>query len=231
MLTPHLLRAYAWMQSRHPDILWRGDASRREIALTFDDGPHPRDTPEVLDVLAKHEVRATFFLIGKDVEKNQSLVKQIHAGGHEIGIHCYRHIPFPFERPNVLQQQLERTKTLISQACGISPTEIRDVRPPYGAFTSKTKSLLAEWGYRLVMWNCIPPHFTQPLSWTIQQVLEASISGSVIVLHDGHGHGSKAAQIVETIVPKIQSNGFEFVTINHMHDRKTTQPIIVRIHH
>ncbi len=231
MLTPHLLRAYAWMQSRHPDILWRGDASRREIALTFDDGPHPRDTPEVLDVLAKHEVRATFFLIGKDVEKNQSLVKQIHAGGHEIGIHCYRHIPFPFERPDVLQDQLERTKTLISQACGISSTEIRDVRPPYGAFTSKTKSLLAEWGYRLVMWNCIPPHFTQPLSWTIQQVLEASISGSVIVLHDGHGHGSKAAQIVETIVPKIQSNGFEFVTINHMHDRKTTQPIIVRIHH
>ncbi len=220
MVTPHLLRAYAWMQSRHPDILWRGDTSRREIALTFDDGPHPRDTPEVLDVLAKHEIRATFFLIGKDVEKNQRLVKQIHAGGHEIGIHCYRHIPFPFERPDVLHKQLEKTKTLISQACGISPTEIRDVRPPYGAFTSKTKSLLAEWGYRLVMWNCIPPHFTQPLSWTIQQILNASISGSIIVLHDGHGHGSKAAQIVETIVPKIKSQGFEFVTIKQMQDWK-----------
>ena len=75
MLTPHLLRAYAWMQSRHPDILWRGDASRREIALTFDDGPHPRDTPEVLDVLAKHEIRATFFLIGKVVESKQRHVK------------------------------------------------------------------------------------------------------------------------------------------------------------
>ncbi|HMS01087.1 MAG TPA: polysaccharide deacetylase family protein [Anaerolineales bacterium] len=220
MLTPHLLRAYAWMQSRHPDILWRGDASRREIALTFDDGPHPRDTPGVLETLAKHEVRATFFLIGKDVEKNQNLVKQIHAGGHEIGIHCYRHLPFPFERPDVLQNQLDKTKSLISQACGISPTEIRDVRPPYGMFTAKTKYLLAEWGYRLVMWNCIPPHFTQPLSWTIQQILEASIAGSIVVLHDGHGHGSKAAQIVETIVPKIKSQGFEFVTINHMQDRK-----------
>ena len=217
MLTSHLLRAYAWMQSRHPDILWRGDASRREIALTFDDGPHPRDTPEVLDVLAKHAVRATFFLIGKDVEKNQSLAKQIHTGGHEIGIHCYRHVPFPFEKPDVLRKQLEKTKTLISQACGIPPIEIRDVRPPYGAFTSKTKSLLAEWGYRLVMWNCIPPHFTQPLSWTIQQILNASISGSIIVLHDGHGHGSKAAQIVETIVPKIKSQGFEFVTVKRMH--------------
>lgn len=216
MITHLLLRLYSWMQARHPDILWRGDPSRREIALTFDDGPHPRDTPGVLDVLAKHEIRATFFLIGKDVESNQSLVKRIHTGGHEIGIHCYRHIPFAFEKQDVLQTQLERTRDLISQACGISAQEIRDVRPPYGAFTSKTKSLLAEWGYRLVMWNCIPPHFTQPLSWTIQQILNASISGSIIVLHDGHGHGSKAAQIVETIVPRIKSQGFEFVTIKQM---------------
>ena len=223
MLTPYLLRAYAWMQSRHPDILWRGDTSRREIALTFDDGPHPRDTPSVLDVLAKHEIKATFFLIGKDAERNQNLVKQIHARGHKIGIHCYRHIPFSFEKPDVLQKQLEKTKILISQACGISTSEIRDVRPPYGFITAKTKSMLAEWGYRLVMWNCIPPHFTQPLSWTIQQILNASIAGSIIVLHDGHGHGSKAAQIVETIVPKIKSQGFEFITINQMQDRKNTR--------
>ncbi|MBE7534245.1 MAG: polysaccharide deacetylase family protein [Anaerolineales bacterium] len=216
MLTPHLLRMYAWMQARHPDILWRGDPSRREIALTFDDGPHPRDTPKVLDALEKHEVRATFFLIGKDVENNQSLVKQIHAGGHEIGIHCYCHIPFPFEKPELLQKKLERTKMLISQACGISPAEIRNVRPPYGMFTAKTKALLAEWGYRLVMWNCIPPHFIQPLNWTIQQIADSSLSGSIIVLHDGHGHGSEVARIIEITAPQIRSQGFEFVAIRQM---------------
>lgn len=220
MITPLLLRGYAWMQARHPDILWRGDASRREIALTFDDGPHPRDTPGVLDVLAKHDIHATFFLIGRDVEKDQSLVKRIHAGGHQIGIHCHRHIPFPWEDPRRLQRQLEHTSSLIAHACGISSEDLKDIRPPYGFFTAKTKSMLTEWGYRLVMWNCIPPHFTQPLSWTIQQILDASVSGSIIVLHDGHGHGSKAAQIVETIVPKIKSQGFEFVTIKQMQDRK-----------
>lgn len=221
MITPLLLRGYAWMQSRHPDILWRGDPSRREIALTFDDGPHPRDTPGVLDVLAKHKIQATFFLIGANIQFNPSLVKYIREGGHQIGIHCYRHVPFSFETPEILRNQLERTKDSISQACGISPLEIRDVRPPYGFFTPRTKSMLAEWGYRLVMWNCIPPHFSQPLSWTIQQILDASIPGSIIVLHDGHGHGSRAAQIVETVAPKIKSQGFEFVTISQMQDGKS----------
>ncbi|MCC6297998.1 MAG: polysaccharide deacetylase family protein [Anaerolineales bacterium] len=213
MLTPLLLRFYAWMQARHPDTLWRGDPTRREIALTFDDGPHPRDTPRVLDMLAKHEVRATFFLIGGEIEKNQHLVKRIHAEGHGIGIHCHRHLPFPFEKPDTLKKHLQRTQDIIAQACGFSPT---DVRPPYGFFTAKTKSLLAEWGYRLVMWNCIPPHFLQPFGWTIQQIIDSSVSGSIIVLHDGHGHGSLAAQIVETGVPKLKAQSFEFVTIQQM---------------
>jgi len=80
--------------------------------------------------------------------------------------------------------------------------------------------MLTEWGYRLVMWNCIPPHFTQPLCWTIQQVLDSAIPGSIIVLHDGHGHGSKAAQIVELIVPELKKRGFALVTIRDMQNRK-----------
>lgn len=207
------------MQAHHPSVLWRGDASRREIALTFDDGPHPRDTPAVLEALAKHEIRATFFLIGKGIEQNKQLVTQIHEGGHQTGIHCYRHTPFSFEKQDALRNQLKRTQDLISQSCGIPAMEICDVRPPYGLFTTKTKSILTEWGYRLVMWNCIPPHFLQPFAWTIQQILDASLPGSIIVLHDGHGHGSRAAQIVEAIVPALKLRGFEFVTISQMRER------------
>lgn len=222
LITKALLHVYRSMQRRFPATLWHGDESRREIALTFDDGPHPRDTPGVLDVLAKHDVHATFFLIGRDVERVPHLVREIHERGHLIGIHCHRHIPFPLENPQVLRAHLDGTRHAIAGLCGVAPETIRDVRPPYGFFTKNTLSLLTRWKYRLVMWNCIPPHFTQPLSWTIQQVLDSSIPGSIIVLHDGHGHGSKAAQIVDTIVPKVKSQGIDFVTIEHMQSLKYT---------
>ena len=209
------------MKRWHPAILWFGDESRREIALTFDDGPHPKDTPQVLETLAKHNVHATFFLIGKYAEQHPNLVKQIHQSGHQLGIHCYRHLPFSFENPATLHTQLDRTRNAIADICGISPEAIRDLRPPYGAFTSKTTSLLNDWSYRLVMWNNIPPHWMQPVSWTISQIFDQIISGSVIVLHDGHGHGTKVAQILDSIVPRLKAQGFEFVTIEQMRERKS----------
>ena len=208
------------MQRRQPDVLWFGDGSRREIALTFDDGPHPRDTPGVLEVLAKHKVRATFFLIGRDVERVPHLVKEIHARGHRIGIHCHRHLPFPWEEPRTLRGHLDGTRNTIANLCGVSPETIRDVRPPYGLYTKDTLSQLRDWNYRLVMWNCIPPHFLQPLGWSIKQVMEAAVPGSIVVLHDGHGHGTLAVQILESILPGLKAEGYEFVTIEHMQEKK-----------
>ena len=211
-----LLRLYRSQQKRYPSILWQGDGSRREIALTFDDGPHPKDTPQVLEMLAKHNVHATFFLIGKHVEQYPHLVRQIHQSGHQLGIHCYHHLPFPLENPITLRAQLDQTRNALVEACGISDNAICNVRPPYGAFTLRTLSLLTAWGYRLVMWNSIPPHWMQPIDWTIKQVLNDAIPGSVIVLHDGHGHGAKVAQIADIIIPKLKALQFEFVTVEQM---------------
>jgi peptidoglycan/xylan/chitin deacetylase (PgdA/CDA1 family) len=216
IITTSLHRVYRALQNHHPDVLFLGDSSRREIALTFDDGPHLRDTPQVLNMLTKHEVHATFFLVGQYVEQYPHLVKQIRQSGHQIGIHCYRHLPFPLENASALKGQLNRTRIAIANACGISPETIRDVRPPYGLFTAHTLSCLTAWGYQLIIWSSIPQHWIQPTSWSIKQVLDEVIPGSVIVLHDGHGHGRKVAQIVDVIVPYLKSMGFEFVTIEQM---------------
>lgn len=204
------------LQRRYPEILFQGNVSRREIALTFDDGPHPRDTPRLLDVLERHRVRATFHLVGKSAERHPGLVRQIHQYGHQPALHCYRHIPFPLEEPAALRKGLDRTRSAIAEACGISPETIRDLRPPYGVFTARSRSLLAEWGFRLVMWNCMPPHWMQPVGRSIRQVLQALQPGAVIVLHDGHGHGARVAEIVEAIIPHALSLGLEFVTVEEM---------------
>jgi peptidoglycan/xylan/chitin deacetylase (PgdA/CDA1 family) len=222
IITQFLHRFYRLMQRRQPEVLWYGHESHREIALTFDDGPHPGDTPGVLDVLEKHGLQATFFLIGKDVEQNGKLVKEIHDRGHEIGIHCYRHRPFPFEDLQLLRKDLEETRNSLANLCDVSPGDLRDIRPPYGLFTHGTLSLFNEMGLRPVMWNCIPPHFLQPLSWSVKQVMDAALPGSIIVLHDGHGHGQKTAQIVDAVVPRLKAQGYEFVTIGQMQERKNS---------
>jgi len=211
-----LRRFYHTLQSRYPTTLFHGDVSRPEIALTFDDGPHPRDTPQVLDVLAKHDVHATFFLIGQDVEQYPNLVKQIHDCGHQLALHCYRHLPFPMENASTLKRQLGQSRNAIVNACGISPETIRHVRPPYGFFTANTLSLLNEWGYRLVLWDYMPLHFIQPTAWTIKQLVEPTAPGSIIVLHDGKGHGAKVASIVDTIIPMLKAKEFDFITIDDM---------------
>lgn len=223
-MTSSLRHYYDAAQQRHPDVLFQGDGSRREIALTFDDGPHPRDTPRLLDVLEKHQVRATFHLVGKSAERHPHLIRQIHQCGHQPALHCYRHIPFPLENPATLRVHLERTRNAIADATGISMETIRDVRPPYGAFTARTLSLLAEWGYRLVMWNCIPPHWMQPVSWSIRQVRESIVPGALIVLHDGHGHGTRVAEIVDAVIPRIKSLGFGLVTVGEMQDQRNRIP-------
>jgi len=220
LITAILDRSYRLMRRKYPSVLWIGDESRREIALTFDDGPHPLHTQPVLDTLKRHQIHASFFLLGRYVEQHPQIVKQIHADGHQIGIHGYRHIAFPLENPAILHNHLESTRQRIVEICGISLKEIKHIRPPYGAFTRQTLSLLEEWGYRVVMWNNIPPHWMQPLAWTIQQTLDQATPGGVIVLHDGHGHGTKAAQILDQVIPTLKAQGFDFITIKQMHERK-----------
>jgi len=211
-----LHKFYRTLQRHHPNVLVHGDGSRPEIALTFDDGPHPRDTPQVLDVLAKHNVHATFFLIGHSVERYPQLVKQIHHSGHQLALHCYRHIPFPMESASTLKGQLIQSRNAIAHTCGIPPETLRDVRPPYGFFTAKTLSMLRAWGYRLVLWDNMPLHFIQPMRWTIDQILEQTAPGSIIVLHDGKGHGSKVASIVDTIIPKLKAMKYNFIKVEDM---------------
>ena len=216
-----LHRMYRAAQQKDPALLYYGDRVRREIALTFDDGPHPQDTTRLLAVLDKHQVRATFHLVGKSAELYPDIVRQIQQGGHQAALHCYRHRPFLLEDPATLRSGLERTRNLIADAADIPPESIRDLRPPYGLLNAQTRSRLKEWGYRIVMWSSIPPHWMQPVGWSIHQVMDSLLPGIVIVLHDGHGHGTRVSEIVDVIIPRIRTQGFEFITVEEMQSRRS----------
>lgn len=214
-LAPFLPLLYRILQPSFPSCLWSGDPNSRAIALTFDDGPHPRYTPELLEVLDHYSIPASFFWLGACVNRSPAIAKSIYQRGHWIGIHGYDHRSFPLLATTELQQSLQATQDAIASACCLSATSIRDVRPPNGLFTPYTLDLLHRWDYRPVMWSVVPEDWVQPgISVVVQRVLQQVQNGSVIVLHDGACGGQDVATTTALLLPQLLSQGYKFVTID-----------------
>ena len=202
---------------RHPRALWGGDPTSGRVALTFDDGPCVRDTVPLLQTLARHGVTATFFVLGERLQKvPASLLREVQAAGHQVAIHGYRHRPFPFTNTGELHRELDRTRDLIAEACGVQASTVRDVRSPYGLYTSGLLERLWQWQYRSVMWSVVPPHWVQSREQTVSDLVHQVQAGSLIVLHEGQTSGPSIAGIVETVVPRLLSRGLKFININQM---------------
>lgn len=203
------------LSPRFPHCLWSGDLSLPEICLTFDDGPHPHYTLELLKVLDSYQITASFFWLGKSVEKYPKIAQNVYDKGHWIGLHGYQHHSFPCLTDMELQESLENTKTAIYKACNLDPELILDVRPPNGLFLPRTLDLLTSWGYRPVMWSVVPEDWVHPgVDIVSQRVIKQTRNGSIIVLHDGDYGGKDVAKTAEKIIPKLLDQGYKFVTIS-----------------
>ncbi|WP_425454719.1 polysaccharide deacetylase family protein [Falsibacillus pallidus] len=151
------------------------------IAITFDDGPDPVYTPRLLDVLKKHNVKATFFLVGEKAERYPEIVKRIHDEGHLIGLHNYKHISNWFIPPFTLRTHLKRSQDIIYSITGEKPFYYR---PPWGHFNAFT--LMASAGSRVIMWTSIPGDWKENVGADklLERLVAARQSGAVITLHD-----------------------------------------------
>ena len=209
----------SWMstvlQRRFPDALWAGRPATPLVALTFDDGPDRQDTPQLLEVLARQQITATFFHVGEHVERWPDGVRAVAGAGHQLAIHGYRHRPFPLEVPASLRRQLAHTQQLLASLSERDSAVIRDVRPPYGLSTPATLAALTAWGYRTVMWSLVPFHWLQPAQPTITQVTRLIRTGSVLVLHESLG-GPPVAQLTDAIVIRLKAAGYQFVSVEQM---------------
>lgn len=205
------------LKSAFRNCLWVGDITRPEIALTFDDGPHPHYTPSLLRVLDRYQILASFFMLGSSVHRYPHIVKEVCDRGHWIGLHGYQHISFPKLKSSQLLETLENTQEAIANACNLDPQVIRDVRPPNGLFTPQTLNLLNTWGYRTVMWSLVPEDWVNPgVSVIVNRVMKQVRNGSIIVLHDGYCGGDDVSLAAAEIIPLLLDAGYRFVTIDDL---------------
>ena len=212
------------LKSAFPRCLWTGDLNSREIALTVDDGPHRQHTPQLLKVLDKYDIKASFFWLGFCVDRHPETAKEVCDRGHWIGLHGYQHISFAKLKTHELKQSLEDTQKAIAQACDLDPKLIRDVRPPNGIFTPRTLELLQQWEYRPVMWSVVPEDWVRPgVKKVISRVVQQTENGSIIVLHDGYCGGEDVAASADKIIPLLLYKGYKFVTVDRLWQQANIQ--------
>ena len=191
----------------------------KQIALTYDDGPNDPHTLHLLDVLARQNVRATFFLIGRYVQERPEIARQIAASGHVVGNHTFTHPVLIFKSAAEIVQEISGCRAALQDAIG----EHSDLfRPPFGGRRPAVLRIARELGLEPVMWNLTGYDWNAPPAAVIEQKVAKRIrGGDVILLHDG-GHkfmGADRAQTVlvtDRLIQRYKAEGYEFVTIPQM---------------
>lgn len=190
--------------------------SQKAVALTFDDGPDPTNTPILLDVLKKHHAKATFFVIGTRAEKNPEILKRIARDGHEIGNHGYTHFKDKSRKDDYMRYEIKKTNEVVYELTGQNPCLFR---PPGGylsdalvALTQKEKILIAYWSYiqDTKDWRGTK---AQPIS---NHIIKNIKPGQIIILHDGCSNGLQTAKAVNILVEKLSQEGYRFVTMSEL---------------
>ena len=186
------------------------DEVRPVVALTFDDGPNASSTPILLDGLKERKVRATFFLIGENVEKgeNEKIVKRMYEDGHLIGNHTYTHCNLSKLETGEAKKELEQTDTVIEKITGKQPAF---ARAPYGELPVDSEQDLSR---MYIGWTVDPLDWmTEDAGAVVKTVVEEINPGDVILLHDCYPSSVQAAI---RIVDLLQGKGYEFVTVDHL---------------
>lgn len=182
------------------------------IALTFDDGPHPKNTPRLLDMLRERNIKATFYVVGTNVKLYPSIVRRIVAEGHEIGNHTRTHPNLSKMSSAAVRDQLDTSRDAIVATCGVKP---RTMRPPYGALTSSQRSWIhSEYGYPTILWDVDPKDWKKPgHSVVTSRILEGTRNGSIVLAHDLH---KETIDAMPATLNGLLQKGFKFVTVSQL---------------
>jgi peptidoglycan-N-acetylglucosamine deacetylase len=190
------------------------------IAMTFDDGPSATLTPKLLDLLAAHHIKATFFVIGENVAEHPDIVARAAREGHEIANHSWSHPNLAKMSDEGVRRQLRQTDEVIKNATGTRPTLLR---PPYGSITEREKRWIHdEFGYQIVLWDIDPYDWKRPGPAVVRnRILQETRPGSIVLSHDIHPGTIEA---MPSTFDALQAKGFKFVTVSELIRAAVVEP-------
>ena len=182
------------------------------IAMTFDDGPSATLTPKLLDLLATHHIKATFFVIGENVAEHPEIVARAAREGHEIANHSWSHPNLGKMSDDSVRRQLQQTDDAIKNATGKRPTLMR---PPYGSITAREKRWIHdEFAYDIILWDVDPYDWKRPGPAVVRaRILKETRPGSIVLSHDIHPGTIEA---MPSTFDELEAKGFKFVTVSEL---------------
>lgn len=196
------------------------------LAITFDDGPHPVNTPKLLEILSQRNIKATFFLVGQNVKQYPDLVRRILAEGHEIGNHTWTHASLSSISDDAVRKELKRSDDALFEIAGYRP---HLMRPPYGAINTRLKNLIySEFGYPCILWSVDPQDWRRPgVSVVVNRLVSGARPGAILLTHDIHAPTIVA---VPQALDQLLAKGYQFVTVSQlMNIEKANMPLGVLI--
>ena len=214
----HAATGMPWIGfGREDNVFCGGDTEEKVIALTFDDGPHPRYTDMILDILKEYGIRATFFTVGENAALYPDQLRRIAAEGHEIGNHTYTHADLKKIERSAFIRELSDTERIIEELTGKLPTVFR---PPEGCCNKTVVECANERGYITVLWTVDPRDWSSPPAARVaENILRNVRSGSVILCHDYNSNKkSPTPEALRTVIPALIDKGYSFVTVSELLD-------------
>jgi len=202
---------------RHPPVgeAWqRVETSEKIVALTFDDGPNPPHTLDLLDVLDRFQVKAAFFMIGRNIAAHPDVARTVLARGHELGNHSYHHTAMLLRTPAFVRSEIDATDALLRQ---VGVTGEIYFRSPYGAHVFAVPYVLAQQQRKNILFDVIVEDWiVQDPACIAQRVLDRTAPGSIIVLHDGGGARAGTVAAAALIIPALRDRGYRCVSIREL---------------
>ncbi|SFL67250.1 polysaccharide deacetylase family sporulation protein PdaB/delta-lactam-biosynthetic de-N-acetylase,TIGR02884 [Gracilibacillus orientalis] len=194
------------------DKVYLGDSSKKRMALTFDDGPEDTYTPEILEILKKKNVKATFFVLGERAKEYPEIVEQIHEEGHVIGNHTWDHPHLPELEEEQFIDNIQSASEEIEEIIGIKPNLFR---PPFGEIEDHQLELLHNRGYKAVMWSADTKDWSGiSAEEIVSTVMKEANPGVIVLQHNYHASGPfETVEALPQMIDELRAEGYEFVTV------------------